>query len=185
MRSHKRMQVQKRLLNLQKTALSTFQNLEKRGVSMTCFDGGHRNPLDAGGFSKAAATDHGVRRALGGGGPSCLTMRDTSMRCACTLAAMIWISGGVAAYAQTGSTTGMGATSPLGTQPSESSSSASSSSALGGIPLGATELTQSGISPLTMPCPNTGSNASFDGGGTSSASGCGSAGTNSSSGTAS
>lgn len=105
-------------------------------------------------------------------------MREKSMRRACTLAAMIWISG-AAASAQTSSTPSMGATSPLGTQASESSSSAS----VGNIPLGATELAQPGISPLTMPCPS--SNTSFDGGGMSASTGCSTAGTNSSSATAS
>ena len=49
-------------------------------------------------------------------------------------------------------TPGMGITSPLGMTPSDSSSSS------GGIPLGATELSPPGLSPLVMPCPNTASN---------------------------
>jgi hypothetical protein len=88
------------------------------------------------------------------------------------------------AGAQTSPPTGMGATSPLGTILSEPSSNSNTS----GIPLGATELSTPGISPLQMPCPMTTSNSAFDGGGSTATSACGSAatsGTSMASGTAS
>jgi hypothetical protein len=86
------------------------------------------------------------------------------MRHACTLAVMVWLIGVASACAQTAPTSGMGATSPLGTAPSSSST----------IPLGATELSQPGISPLVMPCPSATSNSAFDGGGSTLSTACGS-----------
>lgn len=99
--------------------------------------------------------------------------RGTSMRGSCMLAAtlwsasILWSASTVSASAQASQTPGMGTTSPLGTTPSPSSSSSS-----GSIPLGATELIPPGLSPLQMPCPNTASNAAFDGGGSSTSSAC-------------
>ena len=98
------------------------------------------------------------------------------MKGTCTLAAMLWLAGIAAACAQASPTPGMGTTSPLGTTLSEPSSSSTS----GGIPLGATELSPPGLSPLQMPCPNVTSNAAFDGGGSTASSACGSAATGSS-----
>jgi hypothetical protein len=103
----------------------------------------------------------GARRLAAGALLPWVLTRETSMRRACTLAAMIWLIGVASACAQTAPTSGMGATSPLGTAPSNSST----------IPLGATELSQPGISPLVMPCPSTTSNSAFDGGGSTA---CGS-----------
>jgi len=96
-----------------------------------------------------------------------------------TLAAIMWLASVAAASAQASPTSGMGATSPLGTTLSDPSSASSSS----GIPLGATELNPPGLSPLQMPCPNTTSNTAFDGGGATASSACGSSTTSSSSGT--
>jgi hypothetical protein len=95
------------------------------------------------------------------------------MRGTCILSAIVWLAGVAAASAQANQTPGMGITSPLGTLSDSSSPS-------GTIPLGATELNPPGLSPLVMPCPNTVSNAQFDGGGSSLSSGCGSATANSS-----
>jgi hypothetical protein len=81
----------------------------------------------------------------------------------------------VAADAQTTATPGMGPTSPLGTPSSDNSSLGANASGLGGIPLGATEINTPGVSPLAMPCPNTSSNAAFDGGGSNLSSNCSSA----------
>jgi hypothetical protein len=53
------------------------------------------------------------------------------------------------------------------------------------VPLAATELAQPGTSPLIMQCQNTSSNFTFDGGGMSASTGCSSAGTSTSSETAS
>ena len=87
------------------------------------------------------------------------------------LAAIMWLAGATMAGAQTSPPPGMGATSPLGTLLAEPSSNSNTS----GIPLGATELSTPGISPLQMPCPTTASNSAFDGGGSAAA--CGSAAT--------
>lgn len=71
-------------------------------------------------------------------------------------------------FAQVNATPGMGATSPLG------SSLSNAPSMPVGIPLGATELNSSGLSPTdsTTPCSSTastvGSSSNFDGGGTMS-----------------
>ena len=158
---------------------------ENADIRINHADGVRWNPPEIRGFFRATATDHGAPRALKRRGPwpgslAC-DKRRISMRRACTIAAMIWISGAAAAYAQTTTTSGMGATSPLGAPASEPSSGAST----GNIPLGATELAQPGTSPLQMPCPNTSSNTSFDGGGMSTSTGCSPAGTSSASGTAS
>src|ERR1700691_3808038 len=103
--------------------------------------------------------------------------RWTSMRGIYILSAMALLASVAAAGAQGSPTPGMGITLPLGTTLSDSSSPS------GTIPLGATELNPPGLSPLIMPCPNSASNAQFDGGGSSLSSGCGSATANSSSGT--
>ena len=85
---------------------------------------------------------------------------------AVAVAAIIWSVGGGAASAQTG----MGSTSPLGTLSAEPPMS-STSAGIGGIPLGATELSTPGLS--QTPCPNTNSNTPFDGGGSTASTACG------------
>lgn len=150
---------------------------------MTCADEVRWNPLRHQGVVGLAQLGRTAPRVLDGPDRRrlpCLT-KDASMRRACTLVAMIWMSGVSAACAQASSTTGMGATSPLGTSLSEPSSGAS----MADIPLAATELAQPGTSPLIMQCQNTSSNSSFDGGGMSASTGCSSAGTSTSSETAS
>jgi hypothetical protein len=81
--------------------------------------------------------------------------------------AVIWLVGSVACQAQSGPTPGMGATSPLGTSPSNAPSAD-----LIQIPLGVTELNPGGLSPLVAPCPSASSNAAFDGGGSMTSAGC-------------
>src|SRR3984885_2654546 len=102
--------------------------------------------------------------------------RPNLMRGRCILSAIMLLASVAAASAQASQPPGMGITSPLGMTPSDSFSSS------GAIPLGATELNPPGLSPLVMPCPNTASNAQFDGGGASISSGCGSTTANGSSG---
>jgi hypothetical protein len=101
------------------------------------------------------------------------------MQRACTLAVVIWIGLVHSADAQTSLQPGMGATSPLGTTLSEPAP------VMGNIPLGATELSQTGISPLTTPCPSTSASTSFDGGGISTSTACSSASTGNAIGTTS
>jgi hypothetical protein len=121
------------------------------------------NPFNTQGFPWEPRCMGARRLAAGTLVPWVLT-RETSMRRACTLAAMMWLIGVAASCAQTAPSAGMGATSPLGTTPSNSSA----------IPLGATELSQPGTSPLVMPCPSTTSNSAFDGGGSTLSTACGS-----------
>ena len=90
---------------------------------------------------------------------SLLTRAGSRLRTTMLLLLALSLIGPGAAYAQTSSTSGMGATSPLG---STSSSMSSQDSSV--IPLGATELNVPGISPI-MSCPGTSSNNAFDGGG--------------------
>jgi hypothetical protein len=96
------------------------------------------------------------------------------MRSICTLVAIVLISSANALSAQTGSTPGMGATSPLG---SDAETGTSMSNIQANIPMGATELDPSGISPLAMPCPTMSATGSFDGGGVATSTVCGSAST--------
>ena len=103
------------------------------------------------------------------------------MRYAFILATIMWWTGVVAAPAQTNPAPGMGPTTPLSAPPGNSSASNSGAPGLGGIPLGATGISPSGVSPLIMPCPNTSSNAAFDGGGSTYSTTCGSASSNSAS----
>jgi hypothetical protein len=90
---------------------------------------------------------------------SLLTRAGSRVRPIILLLLALSLIGPAAAYAQTSSTSGMGATSPLG-----STSSGMSSPDASVIPLGATELDVRGISPI-MSCPGTSSNNAFDGGG--------------------
>src|ERR1700743_2626139 len=90
---------------------------------------------------------------------SLLTRAGSRLRPTILLLLALCLIGPGAAYAQTSSTSGMGATSPLGSTSSGMSSPDSSV-----IPLGATELNVPGISPI-MSCPGTSSNNAFDGGG--------------------
>jgi hypothetical protein len=90
---------------------------------------------------------------------SLLTRAGIRLRSTILLLLALSLIGPGAAYAQTSSTSGMGATSPLGSTSSGMSSPDSSV-----IPLGATELNVPGISPI-MSCPGTSSNNAFDGGG--------------------
>ena len=99
------------------------------------------------------------------------------MRYPFLLAALSCWIGVAVAQAQT-TTPGMGATSPLNVPSADSSLSNSTSSGLGGIPLGSTEINTPGVSPLMMPCPNAGSNAAFDGGGSGLSNNCGSGASN-------
>jgi hypothetical protein len=101
------------------------------------------------------------------------------MRYLLLLAAFGWWIGLAATQAQTATTPGMGATSPLNAPSADSSSSNSTASGLGGIPLGSTEINTPGVSPLIMPCPNASSNAAFDGGGSNLSNNCGSGTSNS------
>lgn len=101
--------------------------------------------------------------------------RDLPMRFLSIVAALMSIGVINTACAQTATTSGMGATSPLG-------SAAQTSAPLANIPMSATELDQAGISPLATPCPTTSSNGSFDGGGVATSTACGSASTTTSSG---
>ncbi len=82
------------------------------------------------------------------------------MRFTCFLLFFICSLSSSVAFAQISAPSGMGATSPLGISPAGSSSTDTNK-----IPLGATELNVPGLSPMQAPCPNTGSNAAFDGGG--------------------
>jgi hypothetical protein len=97
------------------------------------------------------------------------------MRGTCVLSGALLLAGAFGAQGQ--QSAGMGITSPLGTVTSNPSSASSA------IPLGATELNPPGLSPLVMPCPNSASNAQFDGGGSGISSGCGSTTANGSPGT--
>jgi hypothetical protein len=88
-----------------------------------------------------------------------LTRAGGRLRSTILLLLALSLIGPDAAYAQTSSTSGMAATSPLGSTSSGMSSPDSSV-----IPLGATELDVPGVSPI-MSCPGISSNTAFDGGG--------------------
>jgi hypothetical protein len=72
---------------------------------------------------------------------------------------IFFLTGPGIAWAQTSPASGMGATSPLGSSPSDTSPAGSSA-----IPLGATELNVPGLSPMVS-CPDASANSAFDGGG--------------------
>lgn len=104
-----------------------------------------------------------------------ICMGSICTRSICILAAIVWIGSFNALSAQASSTPGMGATSPLGAD-------AQTAAPMSNIPMGAIELDPPGISPLATPCPTMSSTSSFDGGGVSESTACGSASTTSPSG---